>query len=293
MIRKLGTIDLDMVETTPVVFDDKLWRFEYVREGYRANDAGTSYFRFLDVKSGRPTEPFAHGYHLGSAYAEGDSVYAYGTNAWGGEEVRVFQSHDLYEWEGRTALSLPGWRAYNTSVCRGGDRYVMAIELGEPEELVGRRFTMFFAVSEDLVAWSMLPPDRVYSREKYTACPALRYLSGHFYMIYLEARSGPTYEPHVVRSRDLIHWEASPFNPVMRHSDEDKRIANDRLTNDERDRICKAVNINNSDVDLCEFRGETVIYYSWGNQQGTEFLAEALYDGTLEEFFREFFPEKG
>jgi hypothetical protein len=39
-----------------------------------------------------------------------------------------------------------------------------------------------------------------------------------------------------------------------------------------------------------EFRGKTVLYYSWGNQQGTEFLAEAVYDGTLADFLRSFFP---
>ena len=38
------------------------------------------------------------------------------------------------------------------------------------------------------------------------------------------------------------------------------------------------MDLNNSDVDFCEFRGKTIITYSWGNQQGTEFLAEAVYD---------------
>src|SRR6185369_6911103 len=33
LIRKLGTIDLDMVETTPIVLNGKLWRFEWVRQG--------------------------------------------------------------------------------------------------------------------------------------------------------------------------------------------------------------------------------------------------------------------
>jgi len=47
---------------------------------------------------------------------------------------------------------------------------------------------------------------------------------------------------------------------------------------------------NNSDVDLCEFRGRTIITYSWGNQQGTEFLAEAVYDGSLASFLKGFFP---
>ena len=53
-----------------------------------------------------------------------------------------------------------------------------------------------------------------------------------------------------------------------------------------------AVNINNSDIDLCEFQGKTVIYYSWGNQQGIEHLAEAVYDGPLADFLRSFFPGK-
>ena len=41
-IKKLGTIDLLMVETTPVVFKDRLYRFEYVRDNYHANKTGAS-----------------------------------------------------------------------------------------------------------------------------------------------------------------------------------------------------------------------------------------------------------
>src|SRR5688500_9190903 len=36
-IRKLGTLDLDMVEATPIVFRDRLYRFEYVRKDYTPN----------------------------------------------------------------------------------------------------------------------------------------------------------------------------------------------------------------------------------------------------------------
>lgn len=289
-IRKLGTIDCDMVEVTPVVFKDRLYRFEYVRQNYRPNRTGRSYFRFVDVKSGKPTSAFAPDRHLGSAYEEDDTVFAYGVNIWGGSNIRVFWSSDLMTWRSQDALSLPRWGIYNTSVCRGDDRYVMAIETGEPKESVGVRFTMFFAESADLLKWGMLPLDRVFSMDRYTACPALRFVNGYYYMIYLEARTGPTYEPHMVRSKDLIRWESSPHNPVMCFSDEDKRIANPGLTTDQRRRVEGAVNINNSDVDLCEFEGRTIIYYSWGNQQGTEFLAEAEYDGTMESFFQGFFP---
>ena len=55
-------------------------------------------------------------------------------------------------------------------------------------------------------------------------------------------------------------------------------------------KVAGAVDLNNSDVDFCEFRGRTVITYSWGNQQGTEFLAEAVYEGSLASFLQGFFP---
>src|SRR6202011_3005636 len=143
---------------------------------------------------------------------------------------------------------------------------IMAIEVGEPKEVVGVPFTIFFAESKDLLTWKLLPQEGVYSKKKYTACPALTYLDGYFHMIYLEARPGPTYESHIVRSKDLKRWESSRLNPVLSFSDEDKNIANPKLTADQRKTIGQAKNINNSDVDLCEFKRKTVIYYSWGNQ---------------------------
>jgi len=45
-------------------------------------------------------------------------------------------------------------------------------------------------------------------------------------------------------------------------------------------------------VDLCEFNNDVIIYYSWGNQLGTEHLAEAVYRGTLQSFLRGFFPTR-
>ena len=43
-IRKLGTPDLDMVEATPVVFRDRLFRFEYVRKNHEPNTTGHTFF---------------------------------------------------------------------------------------------------------------------------------------------------------------------------------------------------------------------------------------------------------
>ena len=290
IIKKLGTIDCHMVETTPVVCKNRLLRFEYVRANYYANKTGNSYFRFVDVATRQPTTSFAQGYHLGCAFAEDDWMYAFGVEKWGGSTIRMFRSKDLKAWATLSALTLRGWGLFNTSVCKAGGRYVMAIEVGSPPEIVGVPFTIFFAESQDLEHWKRLPQECVYSKEKYTACPALRYVDGQFYLIYLEARPGPTYESYIVRSKDLIHWQTSRLNPVLAFSDDDKRIANPKLTADRQRVISKSLDINNSDIDLCEYRGKTVIYYSWGNQQGKEFLAEAVHDGNLSNFLHGFFP---
>ena len=98
-IRKLGTLDLDMVEATPVVFRDRLYRFEYVRKDYKPNTTGDSYFRFIDVETGKATPAFAHGYDLGCAYAEGGSMWAFGVDHWDGTKIVAFRSNDLEHWE--------------------------------------------------------------------------------------------------------------------------------------------------------------------------------------------------
>ena len=59
----------------------------------------------------------------------------------------------------------------------------------------------------------------------------------------------------------------------------------------QRTRIAHAVNVNNSDIDFCEWQGRLIINYSWGNQQGVEHLAEAIYDGTESQFLSGWFPD--
>jgi len=290
VIKKLGTIDCDLVETTPIVFQNRLYRFEYVRTKYKPNTTGDSYFRFIDVARGEPTPSFAVGYHLGSALVDGDTVYVTGTNTWGGQRVEIFASKDLQHWNAWNALNLPGFGIYNTSMWRAGDKHVLMFEIGEPPEEAGVRFTARFATSKDLRHWELTPPECNWTKKHYSAPHALRYLDGVYYVFYLHAHQG--YEMRVVRSRDLIHWEPSPWNPVLRASKEDKNIANPKLTPAQRERIAEATNINNSDMDFCEYNGRLIINYSWGNQQGAEHLAEAVFHGTLEQFLKSWFPEK-
>lgn len=94
LIQKLGTIDLDLVETTPIVFRGKPWRFEWVRYGvgqpYWNNLRQTNYFRFRDPSSGSVTPAFADGHEFRSAFVDGKTVYVTGTL--GRSRVNMFAS---------------------------------------------------------------------------------------------------------------------------------------------------------------------------------------------------------
>jgi hypothetical protein len=293
LIQKLGTIDCDLVETTPIVFKGKLYRFEYVRKKYEPNKSGDSYFRFIEHESGKATPGFAEGYHLGSAFVENDTVFVTGVDIWNGERIQMFASTDLKDWIEWTVLELPGYGIFNTSMCKAGDNYVLMYELGKPKNEVGERFTARFAVSKDLRNWEITPPQCNFTKLRYSAPHCLRFLDGYYYCFYVEAlkyNNQNHYETYVVRSKDLINWESSPLNPVMKCSEDDKLIANPNLTTEQREHIAGAVNVNNSDIDFCEFNRRVIINYAWGNQQGTEFLAEAFYEGTMEEFILAWFP---
>ncbi|MBI4605413.1 MAG: hypothetical protein HY721_25900 [Planctomycetes bacterium] len=287
-IVKHGTVDLDLVETTPIVFLGQCWRFEWVREGYWRNASRKNHFRFVDRATGEATPAFAEGFEFGSAFVEGDTAYVTGTRE--RREVHVFASKDLKAWETWPAVTRPGYGIFNTSVWKAGADHVLMFEIDAPAEEAGAAFTARFARSPDLRRWDLTPPECNYSKDRYTAPHCLRFLDIWYYDFYLEAHEG--YEMRVVRSRDLVRWEPSPLNPVLRASAEDKLIANPRLGELERKKIAAARNINNSDIDFCEWNGRLVITYSWGNQQGTEFLAEASYEGTMAEFLRGWFPGK-
>lgn len=204
------------------------------------------------------------------------------------DRVNLFVSEDLKTWETRSVVPPGRYGIFNTSMCRTDRDFVLMFEIDRPAEETGVAFTARFTRSPDLQTWTLTPPECHYSKDRYTAPHALRWLHGWFYNFYLEAHDG--YEMRVVRSRDLIHWEPSPLNPVLRRSPLDRRLVGDGWSEAHRRRVASAVNRNNSDIDFCEWNGRLMITYSWGNQLGIEHLAEASYDGSESQFLRGWFP---
>ncbi|MBE6592066.1 MAG: hypothetical protein E7646_08515 [Ruminococcaceae bacterium] len=297
-LKKIGTVAIAVVESTPIVFNGKLLRFQWMRNNswgkYEGVTSDVGYYTFIDMETEKPCcSPFALDHSFGSAYTENGVMYVNGVRGnGGGNIIDFFESRDLENWEMTGSIKVDSsLHIYNTSCCKDEEGYVLAIEMGGHNPYVGKGYTIFFARSLDLRSWTILPMDKhVFSAERYTACPVLRYYDGYFYMIHLESLPYLRWLPYIVRSKDLIDFEPGLINPVLCCDDDDKRIHPLASFNDkDLDYILGAVNCNNSDVDLCEYNGKTVITYSWGNQLGKEFLALAEYDGTEEEFLKSFF----
>ncbi|MFH0796043.1 MAG: hypothetical protein V2A65_03185 [Candidatus Omnitrophota bacterium] len=83
-------------------------------------------------------------------------------------------------------------------------------------------------------------------------------------MEYLQPRR---FETWLARSSDLRKWELSLRNPI--------------LTPDDPDEGC-----NNSDPDIVEYEGKIYLYYAIGDQQTWTNLRRAVFEGSLNEFYK-------
>ena len=251
--------------------------------------------------------PDTMGTYFMQGFCENDTVYAFATKA---NSVYCFVTEDLEHWSaGEVVLTFPdNFELFNTAVCRGDHGYVMAIECGaasdaphpgretarvdKPNPWIGVKFTEFFAVSDDLLHWTLLPFEKSYTKERYNACPALKYCEGYYYMFCLEALPCYRFAPYVYRTADFETWEIGYYNPLFTASREDL-YAKDGVVIDA-EQLAEAeyhLNTNNSDLDLCEYNGKTYIVYCSGNQGVTwgGLNCEAVYDGVLSEFLKDQF----
>lgn len=297
--RKKGLLDIDIVETTPIIWKGSLWRCEWYRPEHYANTEHISCGRFVNMETGEVSATFAKGQCFHSVFVENDTLYVYSVNgdstAFGHNTVNVYRSRDMVSWEEKVALTQPdNWHFFNNSVCCYGDKYIMALEIGSPAEISGTPFTIVYAISDNLMDWTILDPHKyVYTKEFYSACPVIRRSGGYFYIIYLENQPDRKYNfaPFIVRTSDLEHYERYP-KPIFEYGDgtEDKHVQHpEHFTPEQLAYIAMSEDNNNSDVDFCDYNGKTLILYSWGNQLGREFLAEAEYNGPSSEWLSSFF----
>ena len=316
IIRKVGALRAGM-EQTPVVWNGRFLMVESVHANERCN------YQHMQVRDLITDEvvsaPFGEKHYFASAYAEGDTLYAFATNcyddrpmtmyesedesAWhdsrGGHSVRMYKTTDLIHWEEKDVITCRDKRLWNTSVCKGDGEYVMAIEVrfnegcDDDNPHIGVPFTTFFARSTDMENWEMMDDEYSYTPTRYNACPALRYTDGYYYMICLEALPAVRYAPYIYRTKDFLDWEVGFHNPFMMYDDGDRKVKEGHtIPEDRMEKLLYGLNINCSDLDLCEYEGKTHIYYANGDQMTYSFLCEAIYDGPLDQLLKSFFSER-
>ncbi len=262
----------DMCEVTPFVWKGELCLLECIRPT-SGGTADQFYLSVKDVETGTELCQCAHGYGLGSALVNGDELLVFASrwekNGW--HDVTMFRSTDLKEWKSKVVIQGENEELFNTSVCRSPRGFVLAYESNDTKYVT---FTVKFAQSRDLDKWTKLP-DATFGKDRYAACPCIRYAKGHYYLMYLEQRSPRwSFETYIARSSDLKKWELSSANPILRPEGLDEGI-------------------NASDPDLVEWKGNTYLYYATGDQMTWANVKRAIFPGTLTRFLESWFTNPG
>jgi len=265
----ISPVRKDMCEVSPVLWQGKLVLLEALRPA--AGGTRSDYhLAVVDAETDTELARFAEGYSLSSAFVHDDTFYAFASrfekDNW--NDVTVFWSKDLKQWESRVAVTQNvNEHLFNSSVCAGPDGFVLAYETNDP---TWPAFTAKFARSKDLLHWTTVDGAAL-GTDRYAACPTIRHVNGYYYVFYLEHRTPRwRFETYVARSRDLIAWEVGAKNPV---------IVPQGLRE----------GINASDPDLIEINGKTTMYYAVGDQRSWMNVQRADYDMPLAAFCEAFF----
>ncbi len=290
-IRRLGAVSGNG-ESSPFLWRGRMMRLELVDPSRGTDPSITATAIIRDRQSGEILSHFGEGCYYFSLYTEDDIVYVLGTKSKPpmlcGDTILLFESRDLKTWSSRELFSRPGWQYFNTSLTKGPDGYRLLLEANEPRELAGVPFTFFFASSPDLVSWTHLPPETAFSKHRYMGGPWMKYSRGWYYVISVTELPCQRYSNYLYRTRDFIEWEVGFYNPLLSPCEADRRIS--PLACDKKsgwiDGVRHGFLSSSSDMDLCDWpeEGKTLITYNLGNQLGFYYLAEAEYDGSLDDF---------
>ena len=265
----------DAMENTPIIFDSRPMLVLNRRDDTKNKTeeyTRSMYLYILDLTTGRQIARFGEGHSFANAFVNGPelSVFASeGSNHDWFQSLYRFSTTDLKTWKRELAIpQADGEHLFNASVCRDEHGFLMAYESDKPVT-----FCFKFARSERLTDWKKVDGLAFTGQGgEYSACPVLRCIGSYYYVIYLHAAvpGHKGWVPFLARSKNLSDWELSPFNPILEAS--------------------PGEGINNSDVDLFEYEGNTYLYYATGDQQSWGSVRMAMYAGAMSDFFSDHFP---
>ena len=282
-------------EVSPFVYRGRLMRMELEDPSRYKNPNDRRISAIIrDVETGKVVSRTGEGCYFHSAFAEGDKVYVTGVKRTEkrlvSDTIMLFETDDLLTWRSRKLLANPGFTFFNTTLTKGPHGYVLALESNDMR-YAKRLFTMFFATSPDMKAWTFMDYDFAYPKDRYCGGPFICYCNGWYYLSLVTAMPCERYCTYLHRTRDFKSWEIGRYNPFLMWSEEDRTIApNARdFTPEFAAKIPTGFICNASDVEMCEYKGRTYIPYLTGDQHGWYYTCEAWYDGPMGELLENFF----
>ncbi len=264
------------MESTPVLFNSRLLLVSNNRPGGAEAKGDDAYLYIDDLKSGIEVVRFGKGHSFVSAFVNGPELNVFSLEftdfgrVMNSTGIDRMTSNDLKNWKSEKVILPEGdEHLFNSSVCRDKKGYLMAYESDKPVQ-----FCFKFARSADLSKWDKIN-GLVFTGEnhEYSACPVIRFFEPYYYVIYLHASTEghKGWISYMARSSDLASWELSPYNPVLEAE--------------------PGEGINNSDVDILEYRDKTYLYYATGDQETWGTVRVAMFEGSEKTFFESHFPE--
>lgn len=294
-IVKQGRLGSPLVETSPFVFKNRLYLLENNQRfwdvpGAKPGDLfHEDEVRIRDVESKKIVSVALKNHGFATILTWNGRVYVFAGNY--GEnkpwrqmtEITMTSSADLKNWTKLVTVlrAAPNEFFFNTAVCRAKDKFILLYETNDSR---WKPFTFRYVESDDLKTWKEIP-GAVYGKDKYVGGPALYYEGGWYYTLYLESLS-KGYETRITRSKDLVHWDDTPDGrSFITYDSSHKNIPLIKPDISES---------NASDVELCYYKGKTILYFTGSDQTTAGDLQWATYDETPRQLFEYFFndPEK-
>ncbi|MFX0100724.1 MAG: hypothetical protein ACFFCS_14205 [Candidatus Hodarchaeota archaeon] len=264
------------VEATPIVFQGNLLTVTFCREA--SHGTGVQIHDFFTKKL---VKDFSWDYGLGCAIVIEDEIRLFGSTDWENAGNAIYTSILVPEFEinpdstQAVYQANPDQQIYNSSVSGGASpgEYIMAYEVREPDT---KPFSIRFLHSTDLVTWD--PIGTIFQPGIYAACPTIRYSDGWYYIIYLEHRRG--YVECISRTKDFLNFDNFSGNPELGPN---VQVLSAKGYLHE--------GLNNSDIDMVEYKGITYFVYADGDQRSWDDMRTAIYLGSMDEFFKEFWRD--
>lgn len=275
-LTKLPFAMSQAMENTPVLYQSRPLLVLNHRDDTKNNTddyTNSMHLYVRDLTTGHELARFGTGFSFANAFVRGAELNVFaseGSNRQWFQSIHRFWSTNLTNWNRELAIPKEeGEHLFNASVCQNGQGYLMAYEADKPVQ-----FCFKFARSKDMSHWEKVP-GLIFTgaNNEYNACPVIRYFAPYYYVIYLH-QAMPSHKGWIsflARSTDLATWELSPFNPILEAG--------------------SGEGINNSDVDLSEFEGNTYLFYAIGDQATWGAVRVAQFAGSMEDFFVRHFPD--